>query len=87
MFLGPHDVIDHAKEHPGETCVVAAVGFETTAPVYALLLQEAEKAGLENVRLVSALKREGVVDTPDVRHARIDMPALLEAIRLEAAEG
>jgi len=56
MFLGPHDVIDHAKEHPGETCVVAAVGFETTAPVYALLLQEAEKAGLENVRLVSALK-------------------------------
>ncbi|WP_088283158.1 Crp/Fnr family transcriptional regulator [Ideonella sp. A 288] len=36
-------------------------------------------------RLVSALKREGVIDTPDVRHARIDMPALLEAIRLEAA--
>jgi hydrogenase expression/formation protein HypD len=32
------------------------VGFETTAPVYALLLQEAEKAGLGNIQLVSALK-------------------------------
>jgi hydrogenase expression/formation protein HypD len=56
MFLGPHDVIAYAAGHPEETCVVAAVGFETTAPVYALLVREAEKAGLENVRLVSALK-------------------------------
>jgi hydrogenase expression/formation protein HypD len=56
MFLGPHDVIEYAGRHPEETCTVAAVGFETTAPVYALLLQKAEKAGLANVRLVSALK-------------------------------
>lgn len=56
MFLGPRDVIDYAANHPDETCVVAAVGFETTAPVYALLLQEAEKSGLPNIRLVSALK-------------------------------
>ena len=34
-------------------------------------------------RLVSALKREGVIDTPDVRHARIDMPALMLALRQE----
>ncbi len=56
MFIGPHDVIAWAKAHPEELSVVAAVGFETTAPVYALLLREAEKAGLRNVRLVSALK-------------------------------
>jgi len=56
MFIGPHDVIAWAKAHPEEVCVVAAVGFETTAPVYALLLREAENAGLQNVRLVSALK-------------------------------
>ena len=56
MFVGPHDVIAWAKAHPEEICVVAAVGFETTAPVYALLLREAERAGLQNVRLVSALK-------------------------------
>jgi hydrogenase expression/formation protein HypD len=56
MFLGPHDVIAYAGAHPEEVCVVAAVGFETTAPVYALLIREAEKAGLSNLRLVSALK-------------------------------
>ncbi len=56
MFMGPHDVIAWAKGHPEEISVVAAVGFETTAPVYALLLREAEKAGLQNVRLVAALK-------------------------------
>ena len=32
-------------------------------------------------RLVSALKREGVIDTPDARHLRIDMPALMAALR------
>lgn len=32
-------------------------------------------------RLVSALKREGVIDTPDARHARIDMTALMVALR------
>ena len=56
MFMGPRDVVAYAAAHPVETCVVAAVGFETTAPVYALLIREAEKANLMNLRLVSALK-------------------------------
>ena len=56
MFHAPHQVLAYAKEHPDETCVVAAIGFETTAPVYALMLMEAEKAGLTNIKLISALK-------------------------------
>jgi CRP-like cAMP-binding protein len=35
-------------------------------------------------RLVSALKREGVLDAPDVRHARLHMPALMAALKLAA---
>ena len=35
-------------------------------------------------RLVSALRREGVVELCDARHARLQMPALMEALRLEA---
>lgn len=35
-------------------------------------------------RLVSALKREGVLDTPDVRHARLHMPALMAALKTSA---
>ena len=38
-------------------------------------------------RLVSALKREGVLETPDLRHARIAMPALMAALKREAAPG
>jgi hydrogenase expression/formation protein HypD len=56
MFQGPADVLTYAEAHPDESCVVAAVGFETTAPVYALLLQEAERRSLENIYLVTALK-------------------------------
>ena len=36
-------------------------------------------------RLVSAFKREGLIETPDLRHARIQMPALMAALR-QAAE-
>ena len=36
-------------------------------------------------RLVSQLKREGVLDTPDQRHAVIHMDALLAALRAESA--
>jgi CRP-like cAMP-binding protein len=36
-------------------------------------------------RLVSALRREGVVDPVDARHARIDMDRLFAALRAEAS--
>ncbi|MDO8376456.1 MAG: Crp/Fnr family transcriptional regulator [Aquabacterium sp.] len=35
-------------------------------------------------RLVSALKREGVLDTPDVRHAVLHMQALMAALKASA---
>lgn len=35
---------------------VAAVGFETTTPIYALLLDEIIKQKIENVQLLTALK-------------------------------
>lgn len=35
-------------------------------------------------RLISALKREGVLDTPDVRHAMLHMPALMAALKTSA---
>jgi hydrogenase expression/formation protein HypD len=56
MVYSPMDVLAMAKEHPETTYVFAAVGFETTAPVYTLLIEEAEKAGLSNIRLLTALK-------------------------------
>ncbi len=56
MVYSPMDLLALAKENPGITWIFAAVGFETTAPVYTLLLEEAEKAELSNIKLLTALK-------------------------------
>ena len=56
IMYSPFEAVSKAKENPHITYVVAAVGFETTAPAYALMLDEAVKAGVKNIRLVTALK-------------------------------
>jgi hydrogenase expression/formation protein HypD len=56
MVYSPMDVIPLAEAHPEIRYIFAAVGFETTTPVYALLLQTVEEKGLDNVQLLTALK-------------------------------
>lgn len=57
VMYSPFDVIEKAQSEPEKTFVIAAVGFETTAPVYGLLLKEAREKGIENIKLLTALKR------------------------------
>jgi hydrogenase expression/formation protein HypD len=56
LVYSPFDALDMAGREPGTRFVVAAVGFETTAPAYALLMEEAEARGLTNISLLTALK-------------------------------
>lgn len=56
MVYSPMDVLGLAKEHPDRNYVFAAVGFETTAPVYTLLLDNAIALNLTNIRILTALK-------------------------------
>lgn len=56
LMYSPFEALEKAQQHPEKTFVIAAVGFETTAPAYALMLQEAKKKGIRNIRLVTALK-------------------------------
>ncbi len=56
MVYSPMDVIAMAKEHPKQKYIFAAVGFETTIPVYTLLLDAVQKEGLTNVKILTALK-------------------------------
>lgn len=56
MVYAPMQMLDMAAEDPSHTYIFAAVGFETTAPVYALMLQEADRRGLSNVKLLTSLK-------------------------------
>ncbi|MCI2048369.1 MAG: hydrogenase formation protein HypD [Lachnospiraceae bacterium] len=56
MVYAPLQMLDLAEKDPGRNYIFAAVGFETTAPVYALLLEEADRRGLGNVQLLTSLK-------------------------------
>ena len=56
MVYSPLDVIGPAESNPDKDYVFAAVGFETTTPVYALLMEEIIERDLHNVKLLTALK-------------------------------
>jgi hydrogenase expression/formation protein HypD len=50
------DALEIARREPARTVVLLGVGFETTAPTMAAALLQAEKEGLENLRLYSLHK-------------------------------
>jgi len=56
MVYSPMDVVNMAKENPETQYVFAAVGFETTTPVYALLMDIIVSEGIKNIKLLTALK-------------------------------
>lgn len=56
MVYSPMDVIRFAEKEPNITFIFAAIGFETTTPVYALLIEELIKKDIKNVKILSALK-------------------------------
>ncbi len=56
MIYSPLEAVELAKKNPSIRYIVAAVGFETTAPIYAILLEELTKQNISNVKIISALK-------------------------------
>ncbi len=56
LMYSPFEAVEKACKNPEITYVIAAVGFETTAPAYALMMQQAIAKGVKNIRLVTALK-------------------------------
>lgn len=63
MVYSPMDIFALAKKEPETTFVFAALGFETTTPVYALLLEEAIERKIENIKILTSLKTmPGVIE-------------------------
>ena len=63
MVYSPMDIFALAEKEPATTFVFAALGFETTTPAYALLLEEVIERNIENVKLLTALKTmPGVIE-------------------------
>jgi hydrogenase expression/formation protein HypD len=56
MVYSPLQLIDLAQKNPHIRYVFAAVGFETTAAVYAAVLEQVHLLRLKNVRFLTSLK-------------------------------
>ena len=56
MVYSPMDVISMAQKEPGRKFVFAAIGFETTAPVFAELVRNILKHDIKNIHILSAIK-------------------------------
>lgn len=56
IMYSPMEVLDWAKKEPDETFYVTAVGFETTLPIYALLLERILENGLPNIKMLISVK-------------------------------
>ena len=56
MLYSPLDMLSLAEKERDKSFCFAAVGFETTTPVYAELIRLAEERGLTNVKLLTSLK-------------------------------
>lgn len=56
MVYSPADTIEIAVKEPDKNFIFAAIGFETTTPVYALVVKEIIEGGLKNIKILTALK-------------------------------
>jgi hydrogenase expression/formation protein HypD len=56
MVYSPLQILDMAQSENDKTFIFAAVGFETTTPIYALLIDSAISKNIKNIKLLTALK-------------------------------
>ena len=56
FFYSPEEMLAKAKAQPETTFILAAVGFETTAPVWATVIKTAADNDIKNIKFLTALK-------------------------------
>ncbi len=56
MVYSPAEILSFAKAEPEKNFIFSAVGFETTTPAYALLLEDIINENISNIQLLTALK-------------------------------
>lgn len=69
IMYSPLQAVEYAAQHPKHTCVMLAVGFETTAPALAAAVISAAERGLNNFFVLSAGKQ-----TPPAMRALLSDP-------------
>jgi hydrogenase expression/formation protein HypD len=57
IVYSPFQALEIAAKNPHTDCVFVAVGFETTAPIYALMLEIITQKSIKNLTLATSIKR------------------------------
>lgn len=55
LLYSPLEALKIARENPGRQVVFFAIGFETTMPVYSLMVKKAREANISNFSLLTSL--------------------------------
>ncbi|MBD5186285.1 MAG: hydrogenase formation protein HypD [Bacteroidales bacterium] len=76
LLYTPLEALTIARDNPGRQVVFLAIGFETTTPVYALLLEKARKLGVENLSVITSL----FTVPPAVEALRADPDCRIDAL-------
>ncbi|MCC8074028.1 MAG: hydrogenase formation protein HypD [Clostridiales bacterium] len=56
MVYSPFEIINLAENDTDTTFIFAAVGFETTTPIYALLMEQIISKNIKNIKFLTSLK-------------------------------
>ncbi|MCL5024648.1 MAG: hydrogenase formation protein HypD [Nitrospirae bacterium] len=85
VFYSPADALKLAKEHPEREVVFFATGFETTSPLFAATVAEAERKGIGNFSLYTVHKLvppalKALLDSGEVRVDGFILPGHVSAI-------
>ncbi len=57
VIYSPMDCLEIAEKNPHKRVVLLAVGFETTSPVIGITIEQADRKSLDNLFVLSGLKR------------------------------
>ncbi|MBO3842325.1 MAG: hydrogenase formation protein HypD [Candidatus Brockarchaeota archaeon] len=56
VMYSPYDALKMAEEEPGKEFVMAGIGFETTSPLFASIILQCRRRGINNLRLINLFK-------------------------------
>jgi hydrogenase expression/formation protein HypD len=85
IVYSPLDALELAENNPDKQIVFIGVGFETTVPLIASAIEQAQKRGLENFSVFSAHKTvpealRALVNDPDVKIGGFILPGHVSTI-------
>ncbi|MBS97218.1 MAG: hydrogenase formation protein HypD [Oceanospirillaceae bacterium] len=82
MLYSPADAIKLAQQHPDKQVVFFAIGFETTTPPTALVLDQAKKLGLDNFsvfcnHVLTPAAMHAILNTPEADNGALELDGFI----------